>query len=66
MTVLEYVKMILEKVSFDKVLFEKELKKGLKQLASSEINALKEWCYVKFGNIYHKVLNKIFRKISIA
>lgn len=62
MSMLEYIKIILEKVSFDKSLFEKELKKGLSQLVPNEIRQLKEWCYSKYGSIYNKILNKIFRK----
>ncbi len=65
MNMLEYVKMILEKVSFDKSLFEKELKKGIKELAKSEIKELKDWCYQKFS-FYQGVLNKIFAKVSFA
>jgi hypothetical protein len=60
--ILEYVKLILEKVSFDKVLFEKELKKGLKKLAKIEILELRKWCYDKFGSMYKAVLNKVFRR----
>ena len=49
MSMLEYVKMILEKVSFDRSLFEKELMKGLRQLVPNEIKLLKEWCYIRYG-----------------
>lgn len=59
---LEYVKLILEKVSFDRKLFEKELQKGLKQLVPTEVKQLKEWCYKKFGTVYRNVLNKIFNR----
>lgn len=65
MNMLEYVKMILEKVSFDKSLFEKELKKGIKELANTEIQELKEWCYQRFS-FYQSVLNKIFTKVSFS
>jgi hypothetical protein len=59
---LAYVKLILEKVSFDKSLFEKELRKGLSLLLSEEVKDLKNWCYAQFGNIYRAILNKIFKK----
>lgn len=62
MSMLEYIKIILDKVSFDKSLFEKELKKGLSQLVPNEIKQLKEWCYAKYGSIYTNILNRIFRK----
>ncbi|WMJ72957.1 hypothetical protein RCC89_07260 [Cytophagaceae bacterium ABcell3] len=46
---LEYCKKILEKVSFDKALFEKELKKSKKWLSKNEIKALKQWVSENFG-----------------
>lgn len=61
---LEYVKLILEKVSFDKELFEKELKKGISYLVPEEVIELKSWCYSRFGSMYKSVLNKIFRRKS--
>ncbi len=62
----EYIKMILQKVSFDKNLFEKELQKGINQLLPNEIRRLKIWCYQQFGQIYQQILNKCFRRILIA
>ena len=40
---LEYAKTILLKVSFDKILFEKELRKALRMLLPAELVQLKEW-----------------------
>jgi hypothetical protein len=57
---LEYVKTILKKVSFDRKLFEKELKKAITTLLTEEINDLKEWCYKKFGHLYPNILNRSF------
>lgn len=60
---LEYVKVILEKVSFDLNLFEKELKKSISQyLLPNEVEKLREWCYQAY---YHSerhtiVLDKYF------
>ena len=48
---LDYVKLILQKVSFDLVLFEKELRKSIsKYLLPVEVESLKEWCYKVFYN----------------
>ncbi|MHC2991106.1 hypothetical protein OB13_05725 [Pontibacter sp. HJ8] len=59
---LEYVKTILLKVSFDKRLFEKELKKAFNVLAPEEIKQLKMWCYEKFSEMYLFVLNSVFSR----
>mgnify|MGYP006293092483 CR=1 FL=1 len=40
---LAYSKLILEKVSFSKELFEREYKKALRNLSDSEALHLKEW-----------------------
>ena len=56
--------MILDKVSFDSKLFEKELKKGLKELLPVDMKELKNWCYEKFGMIYQSILNKVFRRVK--
>lgn len=57
---LEYVKVILSKVSFDKNLFEKELLKGLKTLVKEEAEELKAWCYMNFSSDYRRILNNTF------
>lgn len=40
---LEYVKMILQKVSFDRRLFRKEYRKSLGWLSMQEVNELRVW-----------------------
>lgn len=57
---LEYFKTILKKVSFDVVLFEKELKKAIKTLVDSEIQELRHWCYRQFNDQHPQVLEKCF------
>ncbi|MFD2516213.1 hypothetical protein ACFSRY_20245 [Pontibacter locisalis] len=59
---LEYIKTILLKVSFDKMLFEKELRKAFKVLVKEEIQHLKQWCYEQFSGMYLLILNKVFKK----
>jgi hypothetical protein len=49
MTMLEYFKLILQKVSFDVWLFSKELSKASKNLLSEELRLLKIWCVDTFG-----------------
>lgn len=62
---LDYVKTILKKVSFDRNLFEKELKKAIKMLFPQELLEFKQWCYDQFGNIYGAILNKHLAHIAI-
>jgi len=57
---LNYVKTILTKVSFDALLFEKELKKAIKLLLADEISELKKWCYTRFGTLHEQILNRCF------
>jgi len=57
---LEYVKIILQKVSFDTRLFEKELRKAIANLVSDEIETLRVWCYQTFSQDYSIILNKYF------
>lgn len=59
---LEYFKTILSKVSFDRWLFEKELKKAIVALVPEEIKTLRDWCYDQFGQIYESILNKCFSR----
>ena len=39
----DYTKSVLERVSFDPVLFTKELKKAIKNLLPYEVEQLKKW-----------------------
>lgn len=51
---LEYTKVILQKVSFSPFLFKKELRKSLKWLNTDEMMDLRKWCLSSFGDLYHK------------
>ncbi len=55
-TVLEYTKMILDKVSFDVKLLEKEYKKAISVLSPLEVRALNAWV----GKRYTKILEPIY------
>lgn len=57
---LEYVKTILQKVSFSKYLFERELKKGLRYLIPAELEEFRIWCYETFRRIHQPILNRYF------
>ena len=64
LSMLEYIKTILQKVSFDKALFEKELAKAINMLIPEEVKQLKRWCYAQFGKMYRGVLNRCFSRVS--
>lgn len=57
---LEYFKIILSKVSFDRRLFERELRKAIKSLVEDELNELRKWCYDQFGQIYGPIIDRQF------
>jgi hypothetical protein len=57
---LTYVKEILQKVSFDPKLFEKELRKAIKALSPNEITEFRAWCYARFSAAYHHILDQTF------
>ena len=57
---LNYVKTVLTKVSFDALLFEKELRKAIKLLIADEISDLRNWCYTRFGKEHEAILNRCF------
>lgn len=58
---LEYVKTILQKVSFDKILFEKELRKSIsKYIKPNEVEQFRDWCYQMFDSTYPQILDRCF------
>lgn len=61
---LELSKHILQKVSFDRTLFKKELLKATKWLKKEELMLFKVWCIATFGNIYGDIITEVFRNIT--
>ncbi|WP_020533962.1 hypothetical protein [Flexithrix dorotheae] len=62
---LEYYKLILTKVSFNKELFEKELNKAVKMLSPNENANLEKWCLTKFRNPYQRTIENVFLRNKI-
>jgi hypothetical protein len=60
MKMLNYVKTVLARVSFDARLFEKELRKAIKVLIAEELQELRRWCYANYEVQYGPVLNRCF------
>ena len=61
---LDYVKMILLKVSFSKKLFEKELRKALQYILPEDLLDFKTWCYEQFARLYRRILKRVFSQAS--
>jgi hypothetical protein len=59
-SMLEYIKIILQKVSFDHLLFEKELRKAIRMLMPDENKKLRLWCYERFSSLHQPILDKVF------
>lgn len=57
----EMSQMILQRVSFDKTLFRKELTKAIKWLKPKERTLLYVWCLANFG-MYRDVVLEVFRQ----
>lgn len=58
---LEFCKKVLMNVSFDRLLFRKELKKAIKWVKKEELVQLKEWCLSKFGHVYGDIIAESFQ-----
>ena len=61
---LELSKNVLEKVSFDKTLFRKELIKAIKWIKPDEKTLLKVWCFATFGNEYQSEIQEVFGNVG--
>ena len=60
---LELSKKVIDKVSFDKTLFKKELQKSLRWLNKSEMISLKIWSLATFTQ-YRKIILDVFDQFS--
>lgn len=58
---LEFCKKILTNVSFDRLLFAKELRKAVKWVSKEERRQLKAWCIQQFGNVYQDEITASFQ-----
>ena len=56
----ELSKQVLQKVSFDRTLFRKELGKAINWLKSDERLLLKAWCLASFGHLYKDMILETF------
>lgn len=61
---LELSKKVLEKVSYDRFLFRKELKKAIKWVKRDELMALYGWCLISYGHLYKDVISDCFNQVA--
>jgi hypothetical protein len=61
---LDLSKTVLEKVSFDKTLFRKELTKAIERIQPNEKTQLRVWCLDAFGEEYQPEIAEAFNNIS--
>ena len=62
---LKMYKEILTKVSFDRLLFKKELFKALKWVGTPiELYQFRMWCIQEFGRKHPEVLKEVFQQID--
>jgi hypothetical protein len=59
---MELSKQVLQKVSFDPRLFQKELHKAVKWLGQRDQLLFKAWCLATFGHQYKEVILDVFQK----
>mgnify|MGYP000076279653 FL=1 len=60
---LEFSKDVLQKVSFDHILFEKELTKSLQWINQTDAKNLREWCLEMYGNKYSDIIQQAFEAV---
>jgi hypothetical protein len=58
---LELCKKVLLKVSFDRLLFRKELSKAIRWVSQEELIQLKSWCMEQFGPRYRELILLSFK-----
>ena len=56
--------MVLQKMSFDKNLFRKELVKAMNWLGAEDVNVLKAWCFATYSDSYADVFDEVFEKVD--
>lgn len=57
---LKYQMMIIEKVSFNRELFEKEIRKSMRMLTHNELEELRIWAFEMFSNRHNDILRRTF------
>lgn len=62
---LELCKKVLLRVSSNRALFARELKKSIKQLTGDDLKALKAWCTLQFQHLHADLIEASFRRYAV-
>jgi hypothetical protein len=62
---LELQKFVLQRVYDDSRLFKRELIKSLTWLSSPDIEQLKQWVMLEFGNTHSNIINEVFCEVRV-
>gem|GEM_PF-141161 len=65
LSMMEFCKEVLTKVSFDRLLFRKELQKAIRWLKRDELSQFKQWCLEQFGGRYREIILSSFRPVIL-
>jgi hypothetical protein len=65
LTMLDFCKEVLTKVSFDRFLFRKELQKAIRWLSGEELVQFRHWCLETFGNRYREIIIASFAAVMM-
>lgn len=60
---LEFCKNVLNKVSFDRVLFKKELIKATRWVGKQDRQRLRVWCLATFGAVHGQIIEEVFNQM---
>lgn len=63
-TMLDYAKTILPKVSFDRDLFRKELRKCISWVEKEQVDELYRWCNANFGKKFPEIIMEAFSNVA--
>jgi hypothetical protein len=59
----EMYKYVLDKVSFDQLLFRKELEKAMIKIKPNELSQFKKWCFIAFDHEHKDILLEVFNNV---
>ena len=62
---LDLCKKVLLRVSPNKALFARELKKSIRHLSGDDLKTLKAWCLQRFQHLHSDLIESSFRRYAV-